>query len=44
MHGGANGFAKEPKSLFIQKSGEILEIRTSLQEFTRISSIFFPYD
>jgi hypothetical protein len=41
MHGGAHGFAKEPKSVFIQKKGENSEIITSLHEFTLISSIYF---
>jgi hypothetical protein len=43
MHGGVDGFGREPKSLIIKKSGEILEITTSLHKFTWISSIFCPY-
>jgi len=42
MHGWVDQFATKPKSLFSFKSGQNLEITTSLRYFTSISSIFFP--
>jgi hypothetical protein len=41
MHGWVDQFATKPKSLFTQKSRQILEITISLHQFSLTFFIFF---